>query len=173
LELLDLMEAGKVTLSDLQLDQKQALRDHPNAKVRDRALAVMKSSGGIPNSDRQKVLDSFMPITEEAGSVSAGKAMYEKHCAACHKHGELGVNIGPNLTGMAVHPKHELLMNILDPSRSVEGNFRTYSIRTTDGIVLTGMLAGESKTSIEIINAQGKKEVLNNQTIIKLLKSKV
>ena len=171
LELLDLMESGKVTLGDLQLDQKQALRDHPNAKVRERALAVMKSSGGVPNSDRQKVLDSFMAITEEAGSVSAGKAMYEKHCAACHKHGELGVNIGPNLTGMAVHPKHELLMNILDPSRSVEGNFRTYSIRTTDGIVLTGMLAGESKTSIEIINAQGKKEVILRDDIEDLIAS--
>ena len=172
LELLDLMDSGKLTLSDLQLDQKQALRDHPNAGVRERALAVMKSSGGVPNSDRQKVLDAMISITEEVGNAGSGKAMYEKHCAACHKHGELGVNIGPNLTGMAVHPKHELLMNILDPSRSVEGNFRTYSVRTTDGVVLTGMLAGESKTSIEIINAQGKKEVVLRDDIDELVASK-
>jgi uncharacterized protein len=166
-----LMETGKLTISDLQLDQKQALRDHPDAKVRERALAVMKSSGGVPNSDRQKVLDAWMSITEEAGNAGNGKSMYEKHCAACHKHGELGVNIGPNLTGMAVHPKPELLMNILDPSRSVEGNFRTYSIRTTDSLVLTGMLASESKTSIEIINAQGKKEVVLRDDIEELIAS--
>ena len=171
LELLDLMEAGKLTISDLQLDQKQALRDHPNATVREKALAIMKSSGGVPNSDRQKVLDSFMSITEEAGNAGSGRAMYEKHCAACHKHGDLGVNIGPNLTGMAVHPKHELLLNILDPSRSVESNFRTYSIRTTDGVVLTGMLAGESKTSMEIINALGKKEVILRDDIEELVAS--
>ena len=172
LELIDMIDTGKLTIGDLQLDQKQALRDHPNAEVRERAIAVMKSSGGIPNSDRQKVLDSMISITEEAGNVGNGKAMYEKHCAACHKHGDLGVNIGPNLTGMAVHPKHELLMNILDPSRSVEGNFRTYSVRTTDGIVLTGMLAGESKTSIELINAQGKKEVVLREDIDELIASK-
>ncbi len=171
LELLDLMEGNKLSISDLQLDQKQALREHPDAKVKEKALAVMKNSGGVPNSDRQKVLDAWMSITEEAGNAGSGKAMYEKHCAACHKHGDLGVNIGPNLTGMSVHPKHELLMNILDPSRSVEGNFRTYSIRTTDSIVLTGMLAGESKTSIEIINAQGKKEVVLRDDIEELIAS--
>ena len=168
LELLDLIEAGKLTISDLQLDQKQALQNHLDTKVRERAVAIMKSSGGVPNSDRQKVLDTWMSVTQEAGNAGSGKAMYEKHCAACHKHGDLGVNIGPNLTGMAVHPKPELLMNILDPSRSVESNFRTYSIRTTDGVVLTGMLASESKTSVEIVNAQGKKEAILRDDIEEL-----
>ncbi|MFY7877057.1 MAG: c-type cytochrome, partial [Pirellula sp.] len=171
LELLDTIESGKLTLNDLQLDQKQALRDHPNAEVKKKALAVMKSAGGVPNSDRQKVVEAWMPITHETGSVSNGKAMYQKHCALCHVHGEIGVNIGPNLTGMAVHPKEELLMNILDPSRSVEGNFRTYSIRTTDGIVLTGMLASESKTSLELINSQGKREVVLREDIEELIAS--
>jgi putative heme-binding domain-containing protein len=171
LELLDAIESGKLTLNDLQLDQKQALRDHPNAEVKKKALEVMKSAGGVPNSDRQKVVEAWMPITHETGSVSNGKAMYQKHCALCHVHGEIGVNIGPNLTGMAVHPKEELLMNILDPSRSVEGNFRTYSIRTTDGIVLTGMLASESKTSLELINSQGKREVVLREDIEELIAS--
>ena len=172
LELLDSIEAGKLTLSDLQLDQKQALREHPEESVRNRALAIMKSSGGVPNSDRQKVLDAWLDVARVSGDVASGKAMYQKHCAACHIHGSLGVNIGPNLTGMAVHPKAELLMNILDPSRSVEANFRTYSIRTTDNLVLTGMLASESKTSIEIVNSQGKKEVVLREDIEELIASK-
>lgn len=171
LELLSTIESGKLTLNDLQLDQKQALRDHPNADVKKKALEVMKSAGGVPNSDRQKVVEAWMPITHETGSVANGKAMYQKHCALCHVHGEIGVNIGPNLTGMAVHPKEELLVNILDPSRSVEGNFRTYSIRTTDGIVLTGMLASESKTSLELINSQGKREVVLREDIEELIAS--
>ncbi len=49
---------------------------------------------------------------------------------------------------MAVHPKEELLVHILDPSRSVEGNYRAYSVATADGQVLTGLLASESKTSL-------------------------
>jgi putative heme-binding domain-containing protein len=171
LELLDAIEAGKLSFSDLQLDQKQALRDHPDATVKSRTIAMMKSSGGVPNSDRQKVLDAWIDITKESGDVANGKAMYQKHCALCHIHGDMGVSIGPNLTGMAVHPKAELLMNIIDPSRSVEGNFRTYSIRTVDSLVLTGMLASESKTSIELINSQGKKEVVLREDIEALVAS--
>ena len=34
---------------------------------------------------------------------------------------------------MAVHSKEHLLIDILDPSRSVEGNFRIYRITTLDG----------------------------------------
>jgi putative membrane-bound dehydrogenase-like protein len=171
LELLESIEAGKLSLGDLQLDQKQSLRDHPNESVRSRAVALMKLTGGVPNSDRQKVLDAWMPVTKESGDLANGKAMYQKHCSLCHIHGEIGVNIGPNLTGMAVHPKAELLMNILDPSRSVEGNFKTYSVRTTDNLVLTGMLASESKTSIELINSQGKKEVVLRDDIDELIAS--
>ena len=46
---------------------------------------------------------------------------------------------------MAVHPKEELLVHILDPSRSVEGNFRQYTVATTDGRVLNGLLASRDE----------------------------
>jgi putative heme-binding domain-containing protein len=69
---------------------------------------------------------------------------------------------------MAVHPKAELLVNILDPNRSVEGNFRTYNVQTTDGSIVTGMMAGESKTAIEIVNVQGKREVVLREDIERL-----
>ncbi len=97
-----------------------------------------------------------MSVVKMQGDVQNGVAMYKKHCALCHVHGDMGVAIGPNLTGMAVHPKEELLVHILDPSRSVEGNFRTYQILTQDGDVLVGMLAGESQNSIRLINSQAK-----------------
>jgi putative heme-binding domain-containing protein len=164
-ELIDAIAGGKLTINDLQLDQRQLLREHPDRKIRERALAMMKSSGGIPNSDRQKLVESWLEMTHQSGDATNGKAVYQKHCALCHRHGDLGNNIGPNLTGMAVHPKAELLVNILDPNRSVEGNFRTYNIQTSDGSIVTGMMAGESKTAIEIVNVQGKREVVLREDI--------
>jgi putative heme-binding domain-containing protein len=117
------------------------------------------------------VLEEWMPLTEQEGSVAQGKAIFTKHCSLCHQHSGEGQAIGPDLTGMAVHPKHELLTHILDPNRSVEGNFRTYTVLTGDGLVLTGMLAGESKTSIELINTQGKRETLQREEIEKITAS--
>src|SRR5207249_3502588 len=49
---------------------------------------------------------------------------------------------------------------ILDPSRSVEGNFVQYSVATVDGRVLNGLLAPETKTSIELLAAEGKTDIV-------------
>ena len=73
--------------------------------------------------------------------------------------------IGPDLTGMAVHPKEELLVHVLDPSRSVEGNFRVYTAKLLDGRVLQGMLASESRTAVEVIDAEGKKHSVLREDI--------
>ncbi len=165
LTMLAAIQDGKLAMNDLPLDQRQALRDHPNPKVREIALSVMKSGGGIPNANRAKLVEDWQTVCEQKGDSARGKLLYTKHCALCHQHNGEGQNIGPDLTGMAVHPKHELLTHILDPNRSVEGNFRIYSVLTTDGVVLNGMLAGESRTSIELIDSQGKRQVIQREDI--------
>ena len=71
--------------------------------------------------------------------------MFTKQCSNCHKHAGEGAQVGPDLTGMAVHPKDHLLIDILDPSRSVEGNFRLYRVVTKDGQVVQGLLASSRR----------------------------
>jgi putative heme-binding domain-containing protein len=80
-------------------------------------------------------------------------------------HSGEGEKIGPDLTGMAAHPKAELLIHLIDPSRSVEGNFRVYSVVTLDGLVTSGVLASETKNSIELIDSQAKKHVVQREDI--------
>ena len=110
-----------------------------------------------------------MFTTKKTGDASAGKLMFTKHCAKCHMLGGEGKQIGPDLTGMAVHPKSELIVHILDPHRSVEGNFRSYTVVLNDGKVMSGMMAGESKTSIEIIDVEGKTTAIQLDDIEKLV----
>ena len=165
LTMLAAMKEGKLAMNDLPLDQRQALRDHPNREVRELAVSVMKSGGGILNADRAKLVEEWSAICAEKGDATRGKELYKKHCSLCHQHNGEGQSIGPDLTGMAVHPKHELLTHILDPNRSVEGNFRIYSVLTTDGIVMTGMLAGESRTSVELIDTKGKRQSIQREEI--------
>ena len=73
---------------------------------------------------------------------------------------------------MAAHPKSELIVHILDPSRSVEGNFLQYTVATTDGRVVNGLLAGETKTSVELLDAEGKKQTILRDDIEELASSK-
>ncbi len=169
LALLSGVEKGQTTLEELTLDQKQALANHPETSVRDRAKKLLSMGGGLPNPDREKVVKELHHLTEKTGDPVLGKAVFTKNCAKCHTHSGEGQKIGPDLTGMAVHPKHELLIHILDPSRSVEGNFRIYTVSTVEGLVLTGMLAGETRTSIELIDTEGKRLPIQREDIEELV----
>jgi putative membrane-bound dehydrogenase-like protein len=169
--LLDSAVQGKFQLADLSLDQKQSLAEHPNPGIRRRARDLLNRGGALPNPDRQKVLDELLPITEVKGDASAGKVVFQKTCSKCHVHNGEGTRIGPDLTGMAVHPKAHLLTDIIDPSRSVENNFRAYTVMTTAGRVFTGLLASESKTTVELFDAEGKKQTILRSDIDKLVAS--
>ncbi|WP_397570808.1 PVC-type heme-binding CxxCH protein [Schlesneria sp. T3-172] len=169
--LLDALEQGKISMSDLSLDQKQGMSAHPNKELADRAKKVLSRTGGLPNPDRQKVLDELLPLADQTGDVAAGRDVFKKQCSKCHTHSGEGTRIGPDLTGMAVHPKKELLTHIIDPSRSVEGNYRVYSVVLNDGRVMNGLLASESKTAIEIFDAEGKKHALQRADIEELIAS--
>ena len=165
-------EAGAIELTDLSLEQKQALAAHPDKQLAARVKPLLAKGGGLPNPDRQKVIDELMPTIEKTGEVANGKAVFKKTCAKCHTHSGEGTKIGPDLTGMAVHPKHELVIHILDPSRSVEGNFRIYTVQTDDGKVFNGLLASESKTAIELIDVEAKKHTILRENIDELIASK-
>jgi putative membrane-bound dehydrogenase-like protein len=163
--LLNSVDKGKATLSDLTLDQKQALANHPNKKLAFLARKLLERGGGLPSADRQKVIDQLLPLTMKTGDPVAGKAIFKKQCMTCHTHSGEGTKIGPDLSGVAVHPKAHLLIDIMDPNRSVEGNYRVYVVTTQDGRVLNGLMASETKTSVELYDAQGKKHVILREDI--------
>ncbi|MCL4203574.1 MAG: c-type cytochrome [Pirellulaceae bacterium] len=169
--LLDGIEQGAVQLSDLSLDQKQALAVHPDRSIAQRTKQMLDRGGGLPSPDRQQVLEQLLPLAERAGDVDAGQKVFKDQCGKCHLFRGEGIAIGPDLTGMTVHPKHEWLTHTIDPSRSVEGNYRVYSVVTVDGRVLSGLLASETGTSIEMFDAEGKRHVVLREDIDELVAS--
>lgn len=169
--LLDGLEKGQLAWADLVPDQRQMLAAHPDQGIARRARQMLERGGGLPNADRQKVVERFLPLTRQKADADAGLLVFRKQCAKCHVHGSEGTRIGPDLTGMAVHPKEELLIHILDPSRSVEGNFRVYTVVTDEGRILNGLLASETKTTIELFDAEGKKHVVLRDEIERLTAS--
>jgi putative membrane-bound dehydrogenase-like protein len=169
--LLERADKGEVQLRELSLDQQQALAVHPDLAIRKRAQELLKRGGTLPNADRQKVLEELLPITKVKGDAAAGKVVFKNQCAKCHVHSGEGTRIGPDLTGMAVHSKEHLLTDIIDPSRSVEANFRVYTVTTRKGTVISGLLASESKTAIELFDAEGKKQTILRSNIDEMIAS--
>ena len=170
-DLLDALDSGGLQRSDLTLDQQQTLLAHPDRRIRRTAESVLARDGGLPSPDRAEVIAKMLPAIERPGSVERGREIFQKNCANCHRYQGQGQEVGPDLTGMAVHPKEELLTHILDPSRSVEGNYQSYSVLTADGIVISGMLASETQTSIELIDSQAKQHLVLREDIEELIAS--
>ncbi len=163
--LLDAVEKGGVDKADFSVEQAQRLSKYPDESVSARATKLLAAGGGLPNPDRQKVVDLFAPALKRHGDAAKGKMIFEQNCAKCHRHGDIGNNIGPDLTGMAVRERADLLIDILDPNRSVEGNYRQYTVVTNNGRVITGLLLSETKTTVELLDSEAKKHVVLREDI--------
>ena len=70
--MIDALEHEPAKISELALDQKQALQAHPDAKIAERAKRLLAKGGGLPDPDRQKVLDRLVPLLESGRRLGAG-----------------------------------------------------------------------------------------------------
>jgi putative heme-binding domain-containing protein len=170
--LVEALERDPTQLSERALDQKQALAAHPSREIAGRAKRLLERGGGLPDPDRQQVIDRLAPELREGGDPARGKLVFEQQCSKCHRYNGVGGQVGPDLSGMGAIPRNELMIHILDPSRSVEGNFVQYTVATTDGRIVNGLLASESKTSVELIDAEAKRHDILRDDIDEMTASK-
>ncbi|MCA9104690.1 MAG: ThuA domain-containing protein [Planctomycetales bacterium] len=170
-ELLAAIENREVLLSELSLEQQRGLAAHPDNEIAKRAEVILMSGGTLPSEDRKEVIEAYLPSAELEGDVAKGEVLFRNVCSNCHTYKDIGNRVGPDLTGMALHPKEELLVHILDPNASVEGNFRVYTVSTIDGLVLSGLLASETRTAIQLFDSQGKPQTILREDIDELVAS--
>jgi putative membrane-bound dehydrogenase-like protein len=171
--LVSALEKGDVDKTDLSVEQAQLLSKYPDKGVAERAAKLLASSGRLPSPDRQKVLDALLPLAQRHGDKARGKVVFETNCSKCHRHGSLGNVVGPDLTGVGARARPDILIDILDPNRSVEGNYRQYQIETKQGTLLTGLLAGETKTAVELLDSDAKRHVVLREDIENMISSKL
>lgn len=72
-------------------------------------------------------------------SPDRGQAVFKQHCAVCHRIGNEGSLIGPQLDGVGIRGLERLLEDVLDPDRNVDAAFRISTIATTAGQIKTGL----------------------------------
>ena len=84
------------------------------------------------------------------GDRKHGAEIFARTCLQCHAMQGEGARIGPDLSGIATHSRETLLVDILDPSRQVLPDFVSYTVVTTDGETLTGLIMAESTASVTV-----------------------
>jgi putative heme-binding domain-containing protein len=151
--LLTALSSGAIAPRDVDLERRQRLLRSGTRSVRERAEKIFASE--VVNKDRQKVIDTFVPALSLTGDAGKGKPAYDKLCASCHKLGDVGHAVGPDLAGLTDPSPTYLLTHILDPNRAVEARYANYVVETSRGQTYSGILAGEAGDSVTILQANG------------------
>jgi putative heme-binding domain-containing protein len=81
---------------------------------------------------------------------SQGRVQFNKLCASCHTLYGHGGAIGPDLTGSGRDNLDYLLENIVDPSATVNADFRMSVIAMNDGRVLNGLVRSPTDRTITL-----------------------
>jgi putative heme-binding domain-containing protein len=86
-------------------------------------------------------------------NLERGRKLYsEVACAACHRFGDAGGSVGPDLTAVAGRfSVRDLLEAIVEPSKTISDQYAAIVIRKTSGEVVTGRVANLSGPTVQVV----------------------
>jgi putative membrane-bound dehydrogenase-like protein len=164
-DLLLRIERGDLARSSLDLSQQSRLTNHPKASIKELARRILKSENG---ASAQELLLRYRSALELPGDQDRGRASYLRNCANCHRRGDVGADVGPNLASVISHSPEKLLTNILDPNADIQPGYQAYSCVLTTGEVLAGLLSNETANSLTILQANGQNRTVSRNEIEEL-----
>jgi putative membrane-bound dehydrogenase-like protein len=99
------------------------------------------------------------------GDAERGRKLFfdaeRLQCSKCHRVGDQGERIGPELTGLGDRfSRIHIVESILEPSRTVATGYQTVAFVLRDGRVLTGIKIGETDDMLKLADNEGKKHVV-------------
>lgn len=132
----------------------ESIFDNPDQSVRVLASDYFKRPGG------NKAF-SITTIAKTPGDGIKGKVIFRTKCVTCHKVGDLGNTIGPDLTN--IYKKFDqpaLLDAIINPSAAITFGYEPWLITMNDGTVFSGFMLSQGNTLV-IKDLAGKQHVLD------------
>src|SRR5206468_5371437 len=150
-------ERGEADVGQLDLTQRELLRTHRSEAIRTLAARLF---GPQAVTTRSSVIDDYKPALRLAGDLKRGEKVYETNCAACHRLGGRGHAVGPDLSSAATKDLESILIDILDPNRFVPPNYVQYVVTDKGGRVFTGVIAGQTATSLTLRRQQGEADTI-------------
>jgi putative heme-binding domain-containing protein len=135
--------------------------------------------GYLPSDDRKKLGSNPRPreILALAGDHGRGEKLFwsqTNRCGTCHRVGERGTAVGPDLSTIgSLRPREAILESLLELSRRVEPQYAAFAVATTDGASLTGLVINRDEKGMTLRDAQGKDVVLKAEDVEEVRPSRV
>ncbi|WP_254511271.1 PQQ-dependent sugar dehydrogenase [Anatilimnocola floriformis] len=127
----------------------------------------------IPEEKRAKRLGTSVQsadILALKGDAVRGRDLFANskgvQCRNCHRIGDIGKAVGPDLTQVGKKlDRAKLIESILEPSKTIDPQYATHLIETTDGRVISGLLVRKTVLVTTLKTADGNEVTVPNREI--------
>ncbi len=103
------------------------------------------------------------------GNPDAGRRIFfeneQASCSKCHRVGEQGGVIGPDLSKIGEKSYDENLESILEPSKKITEGYATLIVATLDGQIVAGILRENSDERLVLVDADGKETIILQEDV--------
>ncbi len=160
-ELLQAVAEKKVLPGEINANQARRLLNAKDPKLAKMVRELWGSLREDRNPEREQVVSQMRDFLKKSpGDPVRGVQVFKTLCAQCHKiHGE-GVDVGPDITLNGRASFDQLLSNVFDPSLVIGADYQAVNITTTQGRVVTGLLAENSPERVVLKTQGGKRETI-------------
>jgi putative membrane-bound dehydrogenase-like protein len=159
------VENKQASVAEIEATGRAQLLEHRKDSIR---LTAQKL---FSNSPRNSVIADYHSVLQRPGDPSRGELIYKRECSGCHHVRDMGYEVGPDLASSPSRNPEALLINILDPNRTVDPAFLQYLIVDKSGRTVSGKIVSESATSITLTSGKGVQDTVLRTNIDEIFSS--
>ncbi|MCA9230910.1 MAG: c-type cytochrome [Planctomycetales bacterium] len=163
------VQSGQVP-EELRFTVSNALHAANDPTIRQQIAQLMP----LPETGGKKPLAPISELVTLQGDEAQGKQVFETTgtCAKCHQVGDMGKEVGPNLSEIGSKLSREaMFLAILDPSASISHSYEQYVAELDNGTLELGLLVNDTDASITLRNAEGIDKTIDRKHVAELNKS--
>ena len=161
-QLLTAIEEANVKVSEIGASHRSQLLKHRSSAIRKRSELLW---GDEVETNRSQVVTQFQDVLALMGDPANGRTVFTRTCSVCHKVGEIGYQVAPDLASVKNKSTADLLISILDPNRETQPNFNAYNVITVQGRNHNGIISSETSNSVTLRKAEAKEDVVLRDNI--------
>jgi len=156
--LIDLVASGKVPKPLYPTIEKEIFRN-PSMSIRMQASHFF-TKPGVSRTYSIPAITQLIPNNQQ------GMLLFNKNCATCHRIGDAGNDIGPELSRIGgKYDQPALLDAIVNPSAGVVFGYEPYLVITNDGDSFYGFLVADGAETVVVKDLAGRRHTIRTSRV--------